>query len=220
MNPIVQWDRDLFLAINHGWRTDFLDRIMPYITDLGLGNVLAIISISVALVLGFFAGDWRGETLIGGAKESLRNRAWWLVPSLFSLIFCLTINIPKVIPRERPWWYYQLEHKAGRQLDKYVIAVPGTRPLRVRGFPSGHTASVIAVAMAITLATRRRKRHPVLMPAIWMAASLISFSRIYVADHWPLDVVGGALWGMVCGLCGYYMYQRKYPDPEINHEIT
>jgi membrane-associated phospholipid phosphatase len=41
----------------------------------------------------------------------------------------------------------------------------------------------------------------------WAIACLISLSRIYIADHWPLDVVCGAVLGFVCGVAAVAGYR-------------
>lgn len=61
-------------------------------------------------------------------------------------------------------------------------------------FPSNHAAASFAVATAIWL---WRKKDG----SIWLAASAaISFSRIWSGVHYPLDVISGALLGIVCAL--------------------
>lgn len=58
-------------------------------------------------------------------------------------------------------------------------------------FPSGHTATSIACATVLgTFAPRLRVPFFVL-------AVLIAFSRLYNGDHYPLDVLGGALLGLL-----------------------
>ena len=60
-------------------------------------------------------------------------------------------------------------------------------------FPSGHTASSLACAVVLcSLAPRLR------VP-LYVLAALIGLSRVYVGVHYPLDVLGGALWGFVVG---------------------
>ncbi len=56
-------------------------------------------------------------------------------------------------------------------------------PLRGNSFPSGHAANNFAMAMVVALFYRRWG---------WLAfliASVVSYSRIYVGSHWPLDVL-------------------------------
>ncbi|MDE2019005.1 MAG: phosphatase PAP2 family protein [Patescibacteria group bacterium] len=60
-------------------------------------------------------------------------------------------------------------------------------------FPSGHMAFFFALAMAVWYANRKW--------GIWyfILAALIGVARIFVGVHWPLDIIGGALIGLLCG---------------------
>ena len=59
-------------------------------------------------------------------------------------------------------------------------------------FPSGHAAS--SFACAATLARFAPRRVAVVL---YVLAALIAYSRVYVGVHYPLDVIGGALLGLL-----------------------
>ena len=58
-------------------------------------------------------------------------------------------------------------------------------------FPSGHAATSFAAATVLTYA------WPRWWPAFLLLALGIGFSRVYVGVHYPLDVVGGAVLGIL-----------------------
>lgn len=74
------------------------------------------------------------------------------------------------------------------------------------GFISSHAANAFALAVFLTLALPPRFRLVKLLLLVW--AALVSFSRIYLAAHYPTDVVAGALLGSVLAWGCYWLYQR------------
>lgn len=63
-------------------------------------------------------------------------------------------------------------------------------------FPSNHAANVFAAATALSGAL------PPLAPVFYISAALVAYSRIYVGVHFPLDVLGGALIGILISASG------------------
>lgn len=61
-------------------------------------------------------------------------------------------------------------------------------------FPSGHTATAFLFAGTIFLAVNCNKLKFMLI----MLASLVGISRVMVGAHWPIDVVMGAILGLIC----------------------
>ena len=62
-------------------------------------------------------------------------------------------------------------------------------------YPSGHSARAAAVGtiLAIALATKFPRGAPLLL----IYPAMMAFSRIYVLQHYPSDVIGGALLGVL-----------------------
>lgn len=193
---IIEWDRTTFLALNHGLKCGFLDGVMPRVTDIGLGYVQAPIVVVLAVWLGARAGEVRCWRDVGRA---IYRRRVWVGPLLVCFVLSgLSALAFKRIPRERPWWFYLNERQAGRHQDVTVYTVAGVYPLKVYGFPSGHTATTVAMATVVTLLAGGRGRGWLLLGA-WSLAGLVGFSRLYLASHWPLDVLGGTALGVASG---------------------
>jgi undecaprenyl-diphosphatase len=122
--------------------------------------------------------------------------------------------IKRAIPGDRPWWYYDNEHKAGRQLNVEVYTVEGTYPMKVRRFPSGHTTTSVAMAMVVTILWRRKHVGLWVAVTLWIGTVIVALSRIYLASHWPLDIVGGTVLGLGSGFlavkwCENWAAKRK-----------
>jgi undecaprenyl-diphosphatase len=62
-------------------------------------------------------------------------------------------------------------------------------------FPSAHAANAFAFAFVVFTEYKR------VGAALFAVALVVSYSRIYVGVHYPLDAVGGAAWGVFVGIC-------------------
>lgn len=72
------------------------------------------------------------------------------------------------------------------------------------GFCSSHAANSFAIAIGFYLLTKNKSAGMALV--LW--ASIISYSRIYLGAHYPLDVLVGALVGSVGAWGLFKAYER------------
>ena len=66
-------------------------------------------------------------------------------------------------------------------------------------YPSGHatTAAVLAVAVIVIATTVATRRAAIVLGILYAAA--VAASRVYLADHYPMDVLGGMLCALAAG---------------------
>ncbi|MCL5733503.1 MAG: phosphatase PAP2 family protein [Patescibacteria group bacterium] len=71
-------------------------------------------------------------------------------------------------------------------------------------FPSGHAAFFFAIAIIILFWKPKWG---------WFfigSAVVLSLARIYVGVHWPLDIIGGMIIGLISGFTVYYLFGKIY----------
>ncbi len=73
-------------------------------------------------------------------------------------------------------------------------------------FPSGHTAIAFAASVPVFIISDKRLGVIMIIFSVLMA-----LSRIYVCVHYPTDVIGGAVIGILCGVVtGMVIYPKLY----------
>jgi undecaprenyl-diphosphatase len=70
------------------------------------------------------------------------------------------------------------------------------------GFVSGHACNTFCFAALSSLIIRKR----IYSILIFIWAALVSYSRIYVGKHYPADIIGGALLGLLIA----YLFRLIY----------
>lgn len=118
--------------------------------------------------------------VVGAVLALLWRRPWLLVVLLAADAIAdgLSYQLRQWIGRERPPLVYPE--------PKPLVDVPHSG-----AFPSGHTSTAFACATVLAWASPRLR-----IPAFVLAAA-IGCSRVYVGVHWPLDVLGGAVLGVL-----------------------
>ncbi|MGZ4256336.1 MAG: phosphatase PAP2 family protein [Gaiellaceae bacterium] len=113
----------------------------------------------------------------------LWRRPWLFVAVLAAdvLADAISFGLRDWIGRRRPPLVYPE--------PKPLVGVPHSG-----SFPSGHAAMAFACATVLAFLVPR-----LAVPAFVLAAA-IAWSRVYVGVHWPLDVLGGAVLGVLIAI--------------------
>lgn len=118
--------------------------------------------------------------------------------------------------RPRPFNLYD-DNKLGMIRDQYhwwaeryhfpdIVSEPSSW-----SFPSGHSSSAFAAAMAALMGSKKAK---IGIP-VFLAAVLMAFTRVYVEVHYFSDVAFGAVVGIIYGIIGCIIINfiwKKYGD--------
>lgn len=113
------------------------------------------------------------------------NRVLALDVALAQIITALVVHSIKVlIGRERPYNIIKELNTFGLDLSDY-------------SFPSGHSAAAVSLATIVIL------NFPNLFLLMTIYAVTICISRIYIAVHYPTDVVMGASLGLLLSIISH-----------------
>lgn len=97
--------------------------------------------------------------------------------------------LKRIFNRNRPYWILSNLNTFGLDLSDY-------------SFPSGHSTASFSLATILAL------NYPQYIVIIYFVATLVSVSRIYLAVHYPTDVVAGITLGIISGL---FVHNYLYP---------
>ena len=98
------------------------------------------------------------------------------------------------IVEARPAYYLEKMH--------YPHFIDGVTLHNFHSFPSGHTASVFALAAVLSFAVQNK----IYSLFFLLMAALVGYSRIYLGQHFMDDVFAGSIIGILSsGICWIYM---------------
>lgn len=170
---------DGFVWLNQ-FHSWYLNLFFEKITFLGDG--LIIIPASVGIL--FFVKKHKSLALI------------LLLSYVSSGLFVQIIK--NIIIAPRPSVYFEMHHY------KYYLDTFTTSRTGFSSFPSGHTASFFAFATVISIYCKSRSVCIISL----ILSFLVGYSRIYLANHFLIDVFAGAVIGVSFGtLSGIWLNQ-------------
>lgn len=137
---------------------------------------------------------------------SLRHALAFLIITLLITVI-VTILKRAVFPElVRPVEYF-------RAMET-VRLVDGYDPPGLYTFPSGHSATAYSISLYLSFLIS----HRWVKLLLFVLAFQISFSRIYLSAHFPVDAVAGSLIAIVVTILGYWV-SKKYYSPWIDKRL-
>jgi undecaprenyl-diphosphatase len=179
LEKILLWDQKLFLYLN-GLHSDSLDPLMIWIS-----GKLTWLPFYV-VILGFIAWHFRKRTIIV------------LVGIALTILFAdqLASGLMKpLFSRLRPCHDPLLEGLV------YLAKGCGGK----YGFVSSHAANTFGVAMFLWLTFTNLYKW---IPVMFLWAAIVSYSRIYLGVHYPLDIIVGGLVGIGSAWVAYALLEK------------
>lgn len=203
------FDQRLFLLLNFDGGPVW-DRVMLAVS----GTTMWIPLYVLILWLVWRRAGWRGTLtflVLMAAAVGLAD----MVAGIFKHTGVLGGLLPDLEPRLRPMFTPSLEglditpdslaaiRRAVLPGDWAVHVPPGAVAGRY-GTVSAHASTIVALAL-LSAAVIRRRWFTIL---VTLCALLICYSRIYLAKHFPMDILWGALLGAALGGVAYWIYHR------------
>ncbi len=153
---------------------------------------------------------WSNLTLLGDASLLIpllsplllwRPQAWAAVLAAVPVASILSVTGKHLAAVPRP----------AAVLDHQLFTIIGETLTAHNSFPSGHSLTIFTGVVAVLVALASRPfgwRYVALLLAGVALALSVALSRVAVGAHWPLDVLGGALCGLIAGLSGAAIAER------------
>lgn len=142
--------------------------------------------------LGEYGAVWILLAVVLLLRKDTRQVGIMMALALALDVLLCNVIVKPLVARPRPF--------ALRPEVELLIKAP-----REFSFPSGHTAASFAAAGALWFSHRRGR------VAALILAAVIGLSRIYLYVHYPSDVLGGAVLGLLCGFWGVF-FARKWRE--------
>ncbi|WP_170265103.1 phosphatase PAP2 family protein [Salibacter halophilus] len=99
----------------------------------------------------------------------------------------------------RPGFYYEQMSEITPHL------VEGVNLQHKFSFPSGHATAAFSLFFALALTTKNR----VLNCFLALCAVIVSYSRVYISQHFMEDIIAGSLIGIMGALLAYFFIKRS-----------
>ncbi len=170
------------------WEVRLLDNINPSTPTSSFWQKTS--SATYAVAIGVPATQ-----LVAGfiKKDKKLQRQGWETAGALAINTAITQGLKYSIQRVRPY-------------EKYPLLINPYKIENDKSFPSGHTSTAFSVATSLTI---QYKKWYVAVPAYTWAAG-VGYSRLYLGEHYPTDVIAGAAVGAGSAWLSHYLNKKLF----------
>ena len=176
IETIKKWDEDLFLVLN-SFHFDALDPLVLQLTE-----TISWIPLYLLILYKIYRADPSGSPWVIGGLMLTILLADQVTSGLMKPFF------ERLRPCHDPRWE-GLIHNYGRCGGLY-------------GFASSHAANTFGLATFLTLTLSSKIKG---IAWLFVYALLVSYTRIYLGVHYPVDIVFGALVGVLAAYLSWFL---------------
>ena len=177
IDSIITADTDLFLFLN-SFNNDFFDAIMYWVSHKFFWVPFYLFL--VYLLYRHF-----------GIKQAV----------VFTLLIIVTFGLTNTLSVEAFKKVFERPRPCHNEMIKSQVHIVKEHCGGAWGFVSSHASNVFGLATLIFLFLGRRIKGIGIGILVW--AAIVSYSRIYLGVHYPLDILCGALLGISIALLIY-----------------
>ena len=183
IQKLEQWDQWLFIQVNNNQTNSLSDSLMPYLRIAYYWTPLYLFLL-VFITMNFKGRGW-----------------WWFVIFLCTVSLC-DMTSSKLFKEA----FHRLRPCGDPDFFQYVRLLVENCS-QTYSFTSSHAANHFGMATFIFLTLK-----PVIGKWVWLAylwAAVIGYAQVYVGVHYPFDILGGAIIGLLFGwLLGVFFNKR------------
>jgi membrane-associated phospholipid phosphatase len=189
---------------------------------LGLAIVLTTTKLEQMTFINSLNSRW-GDWFFYGATQMGEGWFWGATIIVFlfvrfdkSLIFTTSLVLSTLLSSSLKLFFDTLRPAAFfKDLKQNWHYVDGVIINIHQSFPSGHTTTAFAIFTLLMLFAKNRNWGYVCVTLAWLAG----YSRCYLFQHFPVDVLAGSLLGTLSSLVVYYWLSGVYlKTPREWHE--
>lgn len=184
MEELFSLDKHLFKIINYHGSNPFFDWLMPLLRTSNLWLPLYLFFLLFGL-MNFRKTGWLW-VLFGIGTAILTD---------FTSSTLIKHNIIRVRPCNEP------------EIASWINVLVGYRP-QSSSFTSSHAANHFGMAMYLYVTLKTRFKSWPWLFFLW--AFLICYAQVYVGVHYPGDILGGALIGILIGYLSARSFNKTY----------